>query len=134
MKRRQYLTGIGGILGGASVLGAVSKSSCSESEPWTGKVEDEPLDVADAVIKLSLDGYTKEDLSFRVSRKMYFVSLTVTNQSCANVSELEIVVPEPTEQCHRIVVTLESPDMAVIIAQYLRKDGEWLPVQTTDEK
>lgn len=131
MKRRQYLTGVGGLLGGAGVLGSVAQSSCSESHKWKGKIEDESVDLT-GDISVTIEGYAVETVEWSIARGMLFASIDVTEQSCASVTETTITVPETDEYCQRMVILLRTKTEEIIIGQLIQKDGSWIPLITDD--
>lgn len=134
MKRRQYLAGVGSVLGGASVFGAMSQSSCTDdAHEWAGKVEDTPISTQGGEITLTLDGFTKQDVSWSSSNGQYFGNILVSEPSCGSVNEVTIPVPDSEQSHHRLFLLAKTKDsIETVIAQYVRKDGKWVPIETSD--
>lgn len=134
MKRRQYLTGVGGIVGSVSIFTALSKSSCTEdAHEWVAQVEDVPVSVDGGEITVTIDGFIKKYLSWSVSNGQHFGTLVVEKPSCGEITTVILSVPEVNPSCHRLVLFIKTEEsLKRIFAQYIQQGDDWVPVEVND--
>lgn len=122
MKRRTFLTGIGGSVGGVGFLGVVNSTTCSTPTLSNGVYVQS---ITQASIQVQFDGYTIKSITWEVRQAKIIGRITV-QESCGKHSE-PVSIPSDAESKSEMYLQAILAEEAVTFGRFVRNsDNEWV--------
>lgn len=121
MKRRTFLTGVGGGVSGLGVFSLANSNSCSAPKISQGAIVQS---IVQDEILIKLDGYTVDDVSWEQINNKLAGKISVSEK--CGVTEERVLLPENANKYEDICLQAISKESSTIFGRLAQdKNGEW---------